>query len=214
MDFASLRRRNKNVLVEHAFNLFVEPNNNIQSNKEYWVEKLLKGHDVLDFIEEIKARPQVFEDEEATINNIASMGSVKSKLENPVLDVGSSQKIKVELYNNSNKDFSTSAANPLYLAYHWYEENGSVYEFEGIRTPINQTVRKGDLVVIEIEVRAPKETGNYIFLPTLVVEGKAWLENEGLETFSQKIEVMAPVGPPLTRRALNIYNSLKDNAAA
>jgi len=214
MNFESLRRRNKKVLVEHAFNLYVKHNENIKFNKEYWVEQLIKGHNFSEFIEKIKTQSQLLEDKDTSKKKTASIGRIKSKFQDLTLDVGLSQKIKIELYNGSRETFITSAAKPLYLSYHWYKSNGDVYEFDGIRTSINQSVLKGDLAIIDMVVKVPKEVGNYIFLPTLVLEGKAWLENEGLEAIPQKVEVVAPEGPPLTRRAQNIFNSLKANAAA
>jgi hypothetical protein len=77
------------------------------------------------------------------------------------------------------------------LSYHWFNDDGSVYEYDGLRTWLPCRIRPGGSTVIPLMVRAPTATGTYILDVDLVHE--RW--------FGCSTRVVVPVGRTSKLRA-------------
>lgn len=209
MDYASLRRRNKQVLVNQAFSLFVNPSENLGTTKDLWVERLINGYDFECFIRELKEKtnaPAL----KHIVETSAQLGRLRIIDDDVSLTAGSAGKIQVKIRNLSDEIWITTDAHPLFFAYHWHNEEGSVYEFDGIRTPLSQPINPGEEATQTIDVNAPVIPGNYLLIPTLIIEGVAWLEDRGLDIHEYPTKVSEQEGFGMTERACHIYNRLKN----
>lgn len=142
-----------------------------------------------------------------SIIKVNAIGSIKVVDQNLEFFVGQSRSLKVSIENYSNEVFETTEINPLYISYHWYDENGSLYLFDGIRTSLHKSIMPNDNDQFFLQVTSPKEVGNYQLLITLIIEGQSWLENEGLEVNKLNIEVNKPI-LSLSPRSNQIYSQL------
>jgi hypothetical protein len=56
------------------------------------------------------------------------------------------------------------------VGYHWYKEDGSVYEYEGVRTWLPCRLAPGESTVVPLMVQAPRSEGNFVLEVDLVHE--------------------------------------------
>jgi hypothetical protein len=59
-------------------------------------------------------------------------------------------------------------------SYHWLDGRGNAIVWDGVRTPLPDTLAPGENAVLEISVRAPIPPGSYGFALDLVAEHRAW----------------------------------------
>ncbi len=63
---------------------------------------------------------------------------------------------------------------PLNASYHWTDLAGKEVVHDGRRTSIRTAVASGETVTLVLDVAAPSEPGDYLFVPDLVEENVAW----------------------------------------
>ena len=88
------------------------------------------------------------------------------------------------------------------LSYHWVKENGSIYEYDGLRTWLPRRLDPGDSTVVPLMVRAPKKKGTYVLEVDLVHE--RWFGcsvRVAVPVARRELVTEAPTGHP-TRRLL------------
>jgi hypothetical protein len=56
------------------------------------------------------------------------------------------------------------------LSYHWLKENGSIHDYDGLRSWLPRRLDPGDSTVVPLLVRAPKKKGVYVLEVDLVHE--------------------------------------------
>lgn len=212
MNYESLRYRNKKILLDHAFSIFsTKLGNTEEEQKKYWLERMLNGHDVQDLINQLKSGQSVFQKEIKPAALTASkLGLVCIEDHDLEFHAGLRRKLRIKVTNNSEKIFQTTSKEPLNAAYHWYDANGNIYEYDGIRTPLPQPIRPGSEHSFEIDVTTPKAPGHYFLMTTLIMEGQAWLEEKGLDVYKHDIEITELNEPGMTKRAQQIYNKLRN----
>jgi hypothetical protein len=124
------------------------------------------------------------------------------------------------LYNCSDFPWSTNPSSPIYLSYHLRSIDGKHIMYNGIRTPIKNTVLPGCLDICAINIEMPMKLGEYYLEVTLVHEGKAWLEDLGLKRWITHLCVSGEKQSPqdeqviLTPRAHQILTTLKQSLAS
>lgn len=83
-------------------------------------------------------------------------------------------------------------------SYHWLDERGNAIVWDGIRTPLPNTVSPGERAKLGISVRAPIPPGRYRFALDLVAEHRAWFGELGGEAPEAEVEVVPRIdGEPL-----------------
>ncbi|WMC09220.1 hypothetical protein PU634_08755 [Oceanimonas pelagia] len=213
VNLQELKVKNRQRLVEYAFSVFHISDDlpQVKKNKEQWLQRLLEGHDVEDFLHKLKSGQQVTDkiDTPITIISKGTIGSIHIQDTDLDFHSGLKRKLTINIVNHSAEPFQTTTENPLYAAYHWYDINGEVYEYDGIRTALPQVISPGSEHKLAIDVTAPTEPGRFSLMPTLVLEGQAWLENCGLDVQTYMIDVTEVNGPGMTKQAQQIYNKLK-----
>lgn len=94
------------------------------------------------------------------------------------LAAGASVTIAVTLTNTGTQAWNAAGANPVNLAYHWYDAAGSVVVWDGARTGLGADVAPGATRTLNASVAAPAKTGSYQFRFALVKEGVTWFDPE------------------------------------
>lgn len=211
MDIHALRLKNKQVLVDYAFNVFFAAKKDCSQTKDMWVDRLLNGYDFNQFLQDLKhGNAEVFaavpELPTASPEGIGSIQIVDSNLE---LHAGLKRRLKVRIVNNQADTFQTTPEEPLFVAYHWYAANGDVYEFDGARTPIEAPIAPGQTFEMTIQLTPPAEPGDYQLMATMVYEGRYWMEEVGLGVQRVDMTVQDYDGRGLSRHALSIFKQLQ-----
>ncbi|MBZ9539950.1 hypothetical protein KGQ90_13525 [Modicisalibacter tunisiensis] len=209
MDIDQLRRRHKAELVERALSIYQAGAMESQT-KNYWIERLLSGHSVQEFLSRLKSGTY-YPDEQETFEEAPASDSIGRLrvLDNDLeLHAGLKRKLWVKLENFSGTVLQTTPEEPVFIAYHWYQENGEVYEFDGVRTPIPKPVGSGEEIEAQINLTPPAEPGNYELMVTIVHEGRCWMEDTGLAVSKAALEVQDYDGRGLTRHALSVFKQM------
>ncbi|WP_081193746.1 hypothetical protein [Halomonas sp. BC1] len=211
MDIYALRLKNKQVLVDYAFNVFFVSKNDCRQTKDMWVDRLLNGYDFNQFIQDLKhSNVEV----SATAPDLPAaspdvIGSIQVVDSNLALHAGLKRQLKVRIVNNQADTFQTTPEEPLFVAYHWYTANGEVYEFNGVRTSIETPIAPGQTLEMAIQLTPPAEPGDYQLMVTMVYEGRYWMEEVGLSVQRLGMTVQDYDGRGLSRHALSIFKQLQ-----
>ena len=212
MDIDKLRLKHKQLLVDYALSAFCASKQHCQQTKDRWVASLLDGYDFQQFIQDIKIFDRVISDDTAQhvgIDSDATLGYIQVVDANLELHTGLKRKLKVRIFNNQDSPLKTTPEEPFFVCYHWYKENGEVYEFDGVRTPIDTAVLPSNSAEMWMKLTPPDEPGHYRLMVTLVIEGKCWLENEGLGVQLLDLTVHEYHGGNLTRHAQSVFNRIE-----
>ena len=103
---------------------------------------------------------------------------------------GEALTIYVTITNNSSEDWYGYGIHPVLLSYHWYAADGTMHVYDGLRTPLAcEMLSPGSTIEQMINVMAPKKSGNYRLILTLVQEGICWFENKGFHSTEAVIKV-------------------------
>lgn len=210
MDIVQLRLRHKITLIEHAFRVY-KPEQKCESARRECVKFLIDGGDWGLLVSGLKGKsPMPFDlVSDAYLEENVAIGEIKIVDENLEFYSGQSRKLEVSIKNYSDQMFYTSSSNSLYISYHWYHKDGTVYLFDGVRTSLEKPVVPNGNEILPIQVVSPNNAGEYQLLVTLIIEGQAWLEDKGLVTNKLFIKVNNAM-PQLSPRAKQIYFQLKD----
>ncbi len=118
--------------------------------------------------------------------------------------------VSVQLRNTGDEPWTTTGANPVNLAYHWYDAAGAVVLWDGARTPLPAAVAAGGSATVAASVTAPSSAGVFGLRFALVKEGVAWFPPSQplavtvippLYTATYQVAApptQAPAGQPLT----------------
>lgn len=96
----------------------------------------------------------------------------------PLLHFTGDFTLRVEVKNLSDELWTSAGPNPIRVAYHWLDEDWNMVVFDGQRTPLPEGgIAPGECQTVLAQVQAPKNSGTYRFMLTLVHEGVSWFEN-------------------------------------
>jgi len=84
--------------------------------------------------------------------------------------------LQVRLCNRGKECFKSLLPNPVYISYHWLDQNGEPVVFDGIRTPIQPPIPPMSMRDVSVEIITPHDGGEYILQITLVQEFQFWFE--------------------------------------
>lgn len=94
------------------------------------------------------------------------------------------------LINNRSEKLTLPSAKEaeFFIACHWYNADGSVYQWDGLRNTVELDIAADKSFIQDIKLAVPKEEGEYYIQPDLVIEGKMWL----CESKKYKVVVTSP----------------------
>jgi peptidoglycan hydrolase-like amidase len=85
-----------------------------------------------------------------------------------------SVQVSVQLTNTGSEAWNATGANPVNLAFHWYDGAGTAVVWDGARSPLGADVPVGGQRTVAANVVAPATGGTYALRFALVKEGIAW----------------------------------------
>lgn len=98
--------------------------------------------------------------------------------------------VTVLVANRCHRKISSRPPFPLNLSYHWFsEDHNTVETFDGLRTALG-TIFAGQETQVEMEIRAPSRSGNFIVQVRLVQENVRWHEGQNFETSGQDCKIL------------------------
>jgi len=104
----------------------------------------------------------------------------------PLLHFTGDFTLRVEIKNLSDELWVSAGPNPIYVAYHWLDEAWNMVVFDGQRTPLPEGgIAPGECQTVLAQVQAPKNSGTYRLMLTLVREGVSWFDSK--DPFSSQI---------------------------
>jgi len=101
--------------------------------------------------------------------------------------------VPVTLINLGSEVISSCKKHPVNLAYHILDDNGNMFVFDGVRTPIYDFIGSGQEKCLQMNLQIPNSldrSKSYIIVITLVAEGLFWLDSqkENLKTVELKFQ--------------------------
>ncbi|WP_027967612.1 hypothetical protein [Halomonas halocynthiae] len=210
IDIDALRRKHKTELVERALSVY-QTMGDTQQVKSFWLERLLEGQDVRQMLDYLKAGESLPTEAfvGSTQNTCVSAGRIEIIDKDLEFHADGRRNLWVRIENGSADVWETTPEQPLFMAYHWYDEVGNVYDYDGRRTALVKPVSPGEALAMEVGIVNPAEPGNYQLMVTLVMEGQFWMEEKSLKTQRTPLAVLEYDGDGLTRHARDLYHQLK-----
>ena len=106
------------------------------------------------------------------------------------VEAGTLLRVAVEAENAGSAPWRTRGAEDgLFLSYHWLDERGNAIVWDGLRTPLRETVPPGGTLRTELPVRAPIPPGRYRLAVDLVEEHRFWLAELGSRPYEEDVVV-------------------------
>ena len=107
--------------------------------------------------------------------------------------------LQVTLTNTGNQTWNTTGAQPVNVAYHWYDATGaSAVVWDGSRTPLGADVAPGASRTLNVTAAVPAAPGTYQLRIALVKEGAAWFPPSAAQTTTALAPFVATItAPPL-----------------
>jgi hypothetical protein len=93
----------------------------------------------------------------------------------PTMGPGESCSVQVVVEYAGDPALVSGPPYPVYLSYRWIDANGS--QIDGERTPLGRQLFRGDAVVYEMQIEAPRRSGSYTLSVSLLQEGIFWFED-------------------------------------
>jgi uncharacterized membrane protein len=96
----------------------------------------------------------------------------------------------VSLENRGTQSWQSAGPYPIYLGYHWWSADGSLVEWDGIRTPLEQAIKQDEELTQPARFITPAESGDYILEWDLRHENSAWFGEQGGITLRVEVTVI------------------------
>ena len=84
--------------------------------------------------------------------------------------------VRCQITNGTSRRLGCYSPAPIHLSYHWFDANGTIAVFEGLRTPLTPSIEPGNSETYEIKVAVPPEPGEYRLRIILVQTGVRWFD--------------------------------------
>ncbi|MGE6512613.1 hypothetical protein [Vreelandella aquamarina] len=180
----ALRRKHKKMLVDRAMGLY-QPTDDTPAVKEEWVSFLLKGNAAEEMIQRLKTNEvpggnlPTKQLTQSKNNNLTYLGTTTLAKPLEKLRSGIPVNIEVNITNHGNTLWQNNSSNSINASYHWLNENGSPFLYDGVRTPLPNAIAPGETLPLTLKVVPPSHSGSYQLQLTLVHEGVCWFEERG-----------------------------------
>jgi O-methyltransferase len=112
----------------------------------------------------------------------------------PVMTVGETYRVVIDVRNDSQVAWAAGERGVprVRVAYHWFHENGEIYEHEGMRTDLPHTLQPGETTRFWATVFAPEEAGQFILRWDFVIELVSWFSAHGWQGPETEVRVVEP----------------------
>lgn len=84
--------------------------------------------------------------------------------------------VELELAHTGSQAWPSDGVQAVCISYHWYAQDGTLVEYDGVRSHLPRDISPGETVRLTGFVRAPYQTGRMRLCWTLVQEGVAWFD--------------------------------------
>lgn len=84
--------------------------------------------------------------------------------------------LQIRISNDGKESFKSLPPYPVHISYHWFDYNGRVVVFDGIRTAIQPPLQSSCSRNVSVFIRTPPIEGSYTLQLTLVQENRFWFE--------------------------------------
>ena len=111
---------------------------------------------------------------------------------------GSEFIVRFRLLNECELALSSLYSNPIYLSYHWFDQNGRCVVYDGERTPFPFDIQPGETVTVGVRVLAPPNNGPHRLQISPVQERVCWLHDKLPEAILRlEVSVTGPTTLPV-----------------
>jgi uncharacterized membrane protein len=86
---------------------------------------------------------------------------------------------EVVLENRGTQTWWTDTPYPIYLSYHWWTSDGTLVEWNGVRSTLEQAVKPEDVYTQPVLLTSPARPGHYVLEWDLLHEYHAWFGDRG-----------------------------------
>jgi O-antigen ligase len=108
------------------------------------------------------------------------------------LRAGELRTVAVTLTNSGQANWRHDGLRPVMLAYHWYDPQRRLVDFEGLRTPLPRSIAPQESITLNAQVRAPSRPGSYWLGWDLVREnGGGWFSQGRTKIAFSPVTVIA-----------------------
>ncbi|MCR4431966.1 MAG: hypothetical protein NUV45_13230 [Tepidanaerobacteraceae bacterium] len=97
--------------------------------------------------------------------------------------------LPLDIKNTGTMSWLSDGKNSINLSYHILDENKKMILNDGERTAIPGSVKSGEAVQVNAQVKAPEKAGIYYIEFDMVHEGVTWFEQKGSKTLTVRLEV-------------------------
>ena len=104
------------------------------------------------------------------------------------IEVNSFYLFNITIKNIGTEKWNRNDKNPVYISYHWLKD-GDVVVWDGVRNKIPHDMCSGDTIKLSINVKTPREEGNYTLVVDMVKENIMWFETQGSNPLKENITV-------------------------
>jgi glycosyltransferase involved in cell wall biosynthesis len=118
--------------------------------------------------------------------------------------------VRVLVHNCGQQPWSHQGPTPVNLAYHWYDADGALVEFDGVRTLLHRPVHPGESIELEMLIEPPETAGDYVLALDMVQESVGWFSQQGAEMLRLPLSV-APT--PQAKRVCIVNGNCSINDA-
>ena len=193
---------------------------------QYWVNYLLNGGDVKEMLSvlpthvisadevlaiEVPAQLAIVQNDGLSVDEPTSekvgdhLGKISLNGKLPRIYAGRPVQINVVIENRSSFDWVTGAEQPVFASYHWLDPVGNMVVYDGVRTNLPALIQPLGRAQVTVSIVPPATAGNYMLEVSLVHEGVAWMEDDGLTSLRLKVGVE----PSLSDNGLQILKELQ-----
>jgi len=109
------------------------------------------------------------------------------------LPAGLEATVPVSVTNAGTTLWPSNGRAAINLGTHWYRPDGSIVEWDGLRTPLPQDLAPGQTVTVQARVRAPSAHGTYQLRFDMVYEGLTWFSSQSQAMGSTAATSRAPI---------------------
>lgn len=208
MSYEKLRDKHRSTIVHHLTRLYGI--NSILAPQQQAIDQFLTGGKLQVLLAVLKKsgylNANLYRQPVSAATTVQEgTGSIRVCVSNQSFCFREMREVRVEVTNQSTTTWKTDKQSPTFLSYHWYTENGELCEFNGLRTPLSEAIQPGETKQLVVKVQSFSGIGNYLLEVTMVMEGRFWFEQCGLNTTREPVKITQP---KLPQRVNRIYQDL------
>jgi hypothetical protein len=97
--------------------------------------------------------------------------------------------LELEICNISSQAWTTMGSRAVTVSYHWLDQTGEMFVFDGERTKLPRDIQAGEKFRLWATVKAPSIVGCFTLVLTLVQDYVAWFDEMGCPTTTIPVRI-------------------------